>query len=350
MFRSIRSRLVLSFVGILLVGVLVHGLSLVILENFFSSQRFNSLRENAVSLEVLASGIAVLLAAIVGWFISRLIFAPVQALMNITASRAKVGSSSRINVNHLDEFEQLEHSFNEMADQVETTAAIVRRFVADAAHELHTPLTALHMNLDLALNENNVEDRARFLFRAQAIVKGLEGLNTKLLELARLEANEPATRDEIIDLTALLRQRIEIYASQAEQAELLFEVELPNTSVFIRGDANQITRAMDYLVDNACKFTLQDGTVRIALSQKEEQAVFSVIDTGIGVPADDLSQLFHRFHRGRNARAYPGSGLGLAIVKLIATTHAGHVEVQSLGEGKGSRFAIKFPAVSSQNP
>jgi signal transduction histidine kinase len=253
--------------------------------------------------------------------------------------------SGRANVQSRDEFGQLGRSFNEMAAQVETTVGTLRRFVADAAHELRTPLTVLRTNLDLMQDEEDAANRAAFVADARAMVQRLEELNTNLLDLSRLEAYDHAARDTIVDLTELLGARSEIYASQAEQSGLIFEQDLPAEPVFIRADASEMMRALDNLVDNACKFTPQDGTVRIRLSQQDKQATISVIDTGIGIPDADLPQLFHRFHRGRNTTAYPGSGLGLTIVRAIVTAHGGHVEVQSMGEGKGSQFSILLPVV-----
>ncbi len=293
---------------------------------------------------VLASAVAVLIAAAVGWYISRRISAPVLALTNVTARMADGDLSSRAKVGNQDEFGLLAHSFNEMADQVEGTVVALRRFVSDAAHELHTPLTALRANLDLALEENNATDRAVFVARAQAMVKRLEELNTNLLDLSRLEANGHATRETVVDLAELLRQRSEVYASQVEQAGLVLELGLPAAPMLIRADASRITRAMDNLVDNACKFTPQGGTVRVALSREGEQMIFSVADTGIGIPADDLPQLFHRFHRGRNAMAYPGNGLGLAIVKAIMEQQGGQVVAENTNPG--ARFTLKWRAVS----
>lgn len=296
----------------------------------------------------LASAIAVLLAAAIGWFVSKRISAPVLALTDVTGRMAQGDLSSRADVKGRDEFGQLGLSFNEMADQVETTVTTLRRFVSDAAHELRTPLTALRTNLDLALDEKDAKDRAAFLASAHAMVQRLEELNTNLLDLSRLEANGLVIKKTTVDLTELLRTRLEAYASQAEQAGLVFEEELPLASIYIHADEKQIRRAMDNLMDNACKFTPQDGRVRITLSQQEQQVIFSVTDTGIGIPADELPQIFNRFHRGRNTTPYPGSGLGLAIVKAIVTAHAGSVEVQSAGEGGGSQFSIRLPAVPTQ--
>jgi len=293
----------------------------------------------------LASAIAVLLAAGMGWYISRRISAPILALTGVTGRMAQGDLSSRANVQSRDEFGQLGRSFNEMAAQVEMTITTLRRFVADAAHELRTPLTVLRTNLDLMQDEEDAANRAAFVADAKTMVQRLEKLNTNLLDLSRLEAYDHAARDTIVDLPELLGARSEVYASQAEQSGLVFEQDLPSAPVFIRADAVEIRRAIDNLVDNACKFTPQDGTVRITLSQQDQQATISVIDTGIGIPDTDLPQIFNRFHRGRNTTAYPGSGLGLAIVKAIVTAHAGYVEVQSTGEGKGSQFSIQLPVV-----
>ncbi|MEW6404717.1 MAG: HAMP domain-containing sensor histidine kinase [Chloroflexota bacterium] len=346
-FRTLRSRLTLSFLGIALVAVLTRSMALAILQKFYPNLEYFG--ENTEAIGMLASTLAVLIAAVVGWYISRLISAPVSALKNLITRTAKGDLSRCINLESRDEFDQLWLAFSEITAQVEKTAMSRQRFVADAAHELHTPLTALQMNLDLALDENNAADRTPLLLRGREIVKRLEGLVTNLLELERLEANGDRSRQIIIDLTELLRDRVEIWASQAEQAELLFEADLPEMPVLIRGDVSQIMRAMNQLVNNACKFTQQAGSICIMLSEKKEQTIFSIIDTGIGIPADDLPQLFSHFHRGRNAMSFPGSGLGLAIVKAIAIAHAAQVEVHSAGEGKGSRFTIRFPPVAPEH-
>jgi signal transduction histidine kinase len=295
----------------------------------------------------IASAIAVLLAAAIGWYISRRISAPILTLTDVTGRMAQGDLASRANVNSQDELGQLGHAFNEMADQVETTVTTLRAFVSDAAHELRTPLTVLRTNLDLMSDEKDESSRAAFVADAKVMVQRLEELNTNLLDLSRLEAYSHAAKENVVDLKELLGARNEVYASQAEQCGLLYEQDLPSEPVFIRADGNEIMRAMDNLVDNACKFTPQDGIVRVALSEREGQAILSVTDTGIGIPEEDVPQLFQRFHRGRNTTAYAGSGLGLAIVKVIVTAHGGRVDVQSAGEGRGSKFIITLPVASN---
>jgi signal transduction histidine kinase len=291
---------------------------------------------------VLASAIAVLLAAAVGWLISRRISAPVLALTDATARMAAGDLSSRANLKSQDEFGVLALSFNEMADQVEGTVTALRRFVSDAAHELQTPLTALRTNLDLTADESSGSDRRVYVERAQAMVKRLEELNNNLLDLSRLEANGHTEHESIVDLNELLKQSGEIYASQAEQAGLTLEYGLPGAPTPVRGDPVRVRRAVDNLVDNACKFTPAGGRIDIRLDTAGDRVLLSVADTGIGVPEEDLPQLFNRFHRGRNATALPGSGLGLAIVKAIMDQQGGQIAVENLAQG--ARFTLAWPS------
>lgn len=288
----------------------------------------------------IASAIAVLLAAVAGWGISRRISAPVLALTGATTLMAAGDLSSRADVRGQDEFGQLARSFNEMADQVEGTVSALRRFASDAAHELHTPLTALHTNLDLALESDQVEQRT-FVERAQATVAQLERLTNDLLDLSRIEAKADKSPLEPIDLAELVRLNNETYASQAEQASLAFEMKVPTETVPVRVDATKAQRALSNLVDNACKFTPEGGVVKVELTRHGNLAVLVVADSGIGIPADDLPQLFNRFHRGRNATGFPGSGLGLAIVGAIAEQYGGSVSVENLSPG--ARFTLAWP-------
>jgi signal transduction histidine kinase len=251
--------------------------------------------------------------------------------------------SSRANAGGRDEFGQLAQTFNHMADQVQTTVDALRRFVSDAAHELHSPLTALRTDLDLAADEMDAVRRQQFVERAREMVARLEALTSNLLDLSRIEAKAGAN-ERWYDLAALVREHCEAYASEAEQAGLAFELALPAGTVMMRGEPVQVTRALSNLIDNACKFTPQGGVVRCALARENGQIVLSVSDSGIGIPAEDLPQLFNRFHRGRNAVSYPGSGLGLAIAKAIMEQQGGTVVAENVHGG--ARFALQWPAAS----
>jgi signal transduction histidine kinase len=287
--------------------------------------------------------LAVLLAALLGWYMSRRISAPILTLTEVTTHMAQGDLSSRANVKGRDEIGQLAHSFNEMAEQVEATITMLHRFVSDAAHELQTPLTALYADLDLAAQEHEAATQHGFVQRAQASALRLKSLTNNLLDLSRLEAQRDIEPTERLDLAGLLRQRAEIYASQAEQADLNFSLQIPDEAVYIHAHMPPMQVVLDNLFDNACKFTPSGGNVTIQLQQSGAQVQLSVTDTGIGIPPDDLPHLFNRFHRSRNAANYPGSGLGLAIVKAIIEQQGGQVMVEN--STPGTRFTLHWAAL-----
>ncbi len=294
-----------------------------------------------------ASVIAVLLAAAVGWFISRRFSAPVLALTDVTSHMAQGDLSSRAGTKSQDEFGQLAHSFNEMADQVETTITTLRTFVSDAAHEINTPLTALKTNLELAVNEDDPAQREEFVHRAIEQNERLENLANELLDLSRLEAFHSIRDFESFDLHNLVTQVAERFASRAEQAGRKFNLLLPDHEIPLWGSRQQIQRTLENLLENALKFTQADGSITLEVGQNVQDVILKISDTGIGILPDDLPYLFQRFHRGHNSSEFSGNGLGLAIARAIVKLHEGTIEVQSAGEGKGSTFSIRLPNKAS---
>ncbi len=286
--------------------------------------------------------IAVTLAAGVGWLISRQISAPLLALAGVTGRMAEGQLSVRAEVGRRDEFGLLARSFNHMAGRVENTVVTLRRFVADAAHELKTPLTALRADLELAVSEADQERRAAHVEHALAQVMRLEAMTTGLLHLSRIESGTASAERTAVDLATLVWESGQLYASRAEQSGLSFRVELPGAPVLAQVNEAQVRRALGNLLDNAIKFTPEGGEVCIGVRQAGDQVEIWVNDTGIGIPPEDLPHLFSRFHRGRNAVTYPGSGLGLAIIKAIVEGHRGQVSVQT-SPGHGTRFDVRLP-------
>jgi signal transduction histidine kinase len=290
---------------------------------------------------IIAGSVAVLLAAGVGWAMSRRISTPLLVLTGVTSDMAQGDLSARADMTRQDELGLLARSFNEMAGQVQETIVALRRFVADAAHELHTPLTALRTNLELAADERDQGRQRDFVARAQAQVERLDALTRSLLNLSQLESGVVQEAAAPVELSALVRETSEPYASRAEQAGLVFALDLPGAPVTVQGERGQLRRALGNLLDNALKFTPEGGGVRVGLRQEGAWASLWVQDTGIGVPAEDLPGLFERFHRGRNATPYPGSGLGLAIVKAVVQRHGGQVVAQNMEQG--ARFTLRLP-------
>ena len=301
----------------------------------------------SVALAWLAASLAaVALAGLAGIAASRQVVQPVLALTEAAHQMQYGNLSSRAVLapgRQAQEFSALAGTFNAMAQRVEDTVSTLRAFVSDAAHELNTPLTALHTNLELALHEADAGERQRFLQQAIEQNVRLERLASGLLDLSRLEPAQTTPDFDTLDLARLVAESAERFASRAEQAERSFTIELPAAVLPVQGNALQMQRMLDNLLENALKFTPPGGAIRLSLQKNGEQTVLSVSDSGIGIPTEDLPHLFDRFHRGRNSAEYPGTGLGLAIVRAIVEIHGGEVEAYSAGCDQGSQFTVHLP-------
>jgi Signal transduction histidine kinase len=307
---------------------------------------------------LIASLFAIAIAALAGWFMSQRVTRPVIALEHATHQMEQGNLAVRVHLpnERQQEFLSLANSFNGMAEQVEQTISTLRSFVADAAHELHTPLTALQTNLELARDEalapldllskssagESSSTQARYLERAQEQSQRLEALVKSLLDLSRIEAAESKFDLTPVDLSRLVREVSEQFASRAEQTEHEFEVNLFDENISVRGNPEQLRQVMINLLENALKFTAANGLISVAFGTVDDEAKLTITDTGIGIPAEDLPHLFERFHRGRNAAHFVGNGLGLAIVKAIVMAHKGTIAVQS-EPGKGAQMIVALP-------
>jgi signal transduction histidine kinase len=281
----------------------------------------------------IAALIAVMLSGTAGLWVSRRFSAPLESLARTTTQMAEGELNARTEVEREDEFGQLAEAFNAMAESIETKVTALRRFVADAAHELGSPLTALRTNLEL-MEEDKVSD-------ALEQVQRMDDLTRNLLLLSKLEAVDAETRFETLDLAEVLQETTESYASRAEQADLTFVQEIKGDALPIQGNEPQLRRLIQNLLDNAIKFTPAGGQVHVQLKKGEAAADLSVADTGMGIPKEDQPRLFSRFHRGSNASRYPGSGLGLAIIKAVADRHQASIMVESAPEG--TTVTVRFP-------
>ncbi|KAA3657332.1 MAG: sensor histidine kinase [Chloroflexi bacterium] len=289
----------------------------------------------------IAGIVAVLIAAMAGWLSSRHLTKPLLDLTETTTHMAQGDLTVRTDLQREDELGQLGSAFNQMAQRIENTVTTLRHFVADAAHELNTPLTALNTNLELARQHTNDEQQATRLSRAQEQTTRLQTLTNSLLALSKIEASENSNPLSKVNLAQLVQQIGEIYASQAEQNGLTFDITVPEASVFLAANPQQFEQAIGNLLDNALKFSPPDGNILISLITQQDQAIIRVTDTGIGIPEEDMAKLFSRFHRGRNVGNIQGNGLGLAIAKAIVERHGG--EITAVSHPGDTQFSIILP-------
>ncbi len=301
--------------------------------------------QSVVSGWAVAAGAALVIAAALGWLVSRQVTKPLTGLTDSTSRMAAGDLSIRSPLDGSDEFRRLSASFNAMADQVERTVSTLRRFVADAAHQINTPLTALNTNLELMARRADRVDQQRLVSRVQTDVNRLLRLSAGLLDLSRVESDQEIGEWIPVDLVAFVNHELARYASQADQAGVSLNFEPDSQVSTVHGRVDQLGQALDNAVDNAIKFTPEGGRVTITIRSDAGSAILCVEDTGIGIPDDDLPFVFDRFHRGRNVEDRPGSGLGLAIARAIVRGHGGEVSAVTTGSGTRVCFTLPHPVV-----
>src|ERR1700733_7603953 len=222
--------------------------------------------------------------------------------------------------------------------------AMRKDFVANASHELRTPLTVISGYLDTLADDPGIDQAWAGPIRdMRTQAQRMNAIITDLLELSRLESTDGEAPRDPIDVPRMLeRLHRDALAKGDRPHHVLLELECEDG---LFGAAHEIESAFTNLLVNGLKYTLSEGTVRMRWWSDEEGAYFSVIDTGIGIPAEHIPRLTERFYRvdaGRS-RGEGGSGLGLAIVKHALQRHGGWLDVRSV-EGKGSTFTCHFPA------
>src|SRR5207248_402046 len=219
--------------------------------------------------------------------------------------------------------------------------------LADASHELKTPLTVLRGGVERAITTPGLpQDTLATLEETLQEIKRMTELVDALLTLARADEGIAPLHREPVDLREIVEEARETGELLAEQAGVQMELATPPEPVIVPVDASRIRQLILNLVTNAVKYTPSGGSVRMQLGQSDGRVTLTVADTGIGIAAGDLPHIFDRFWRADSARTRtgerPGAGLGLAICKWIAEAHGGTIEVQSR-PGRGTTFTVTLP-------
>ena len=278
-------------------------------------------------------GIAI--AALLGALVARTALTPIVRFTRRTETvSGSLDTSQRVEVRGRDELARLASSFNATLDALERSAQAQRQLVADASHELRTPIASLRANIQVLGDAERLPAEEQENLRRDIVeeLDELTSLVSDVVELARgsgmVAVREEVRLDEIV-AAAVERTR--------RRGELRFDLELEPTVV--RGDPDRIARAVSNLLDNARKWSPAGGLVEVAL----RDGVLTVRDHGPGFKQADLPKVFERFYRAEQARKLPGSGLGLAIVRQAAEAHGGYVRAENAAGG-GARLVVSFGA------
>ncbi|MFN8579784.1 MAG: ATP-binding protein [Gemmatimonadaceae bacterium] len=248
----------------------------------------------------------------------------------------------------VDEMTRLTHTLNDMIGRLETSFGALRRFTADASHELKTPLTVLRADVERAMHAAaNSNEQLVALEEALQETTRMADLVESLLTLARADEGRFDLHREVVPLEPVARDVFETAVILGEDAGLTVTMPVVEDLVVL-GDRTRLRQLFLNLITNAIKYTPRGGEVELSLAREGDQAVFSVRDTGIGIAAADLPFIFERFWRADRVRSRAtergGFGLGLAISQWIAQAHGGSLTLQSR-LNRGSTFTVSLPCV-----
>jgi signal transduction histidine kinase len=287
--------------------------------------------------------VAVAAAAVVTFFMSRRILAPVEGLAAAARRVARGDLSPRVDARSRDEFGELGRTFNVMASNLARDEELRRNLVADVAHELRTPLSNIRGYVE-ALRDGVLKPDAPALDSIHEETLLLDRVVQDLQDLALAEAGQLTLIKRPLDLREIVRSGVVAVQPSAEAKEVVLRAELPQEPAMADADPERIGQVLRNLLANAITHTPQGGEVTVALERRDDSLRVDVTDTGPGIPPEDLPFVFERFYRvdKSRSRATGGVGLGLTIAKRLVELHGGSIEVQS-EVGKGSRFSFTMP-------
>lgn len=331
---------------------------------------------------ILASVVAAIFSLIAGIFLLRSFRQPIEALMLGTDEIASGNLDYRISLTTHDEFAYLASHFNQMAlelglqqDKLREGRAVLekrvtertyelrrlndelkhmdnarREMLADISHELRTPITVIRGEAEVTLRDQqqNADDYKLALERIVELSMQLGKYVNDLLFLARAETANLQFEWDTVNLVELVASATEDFQVMAEENTLSVSLDAPTDPVWVRADKQRLRQVLFILGENACRYSVPGGHINVSLWVDNKEANFSLMDQGIGIPAQDLGQIFNRNFRSENAQRSSdiGTGLGLAMAKSITNAHGGKIKVDSV-ENMGSTFTVTLPLAST---
>ncbi len=290
--------------------------------------------------------IAVGMALIIAFFLSRRILSPVKALTHAAKLLGQGDFSQRVKVKDKSELGELASNFNSMANDLERAEKLRQNMVADVAHELRTPLTNIKGYLE-AIRDGVVAPDSNTIGTLEEEATHLARLVDELQELSLAEAGKLKLARQPDDISKLVGQVTATMQAKALVKGVSMSTNLPDNLPLVNIDSFRIGQVLRNLLENALQHTAAGGSVSVAALSHDSRVEISVSDTGEGIPAEELPNIFERFYRVDKSRTRTtgGTGLGLTIAKRLVEAHEGQITVQS-ELGKGSRFSFTIPVAA----
>lgn len=293
-----------------------------------------------------------LIAAAVGYWMSRKALSPVDELVRTARDVSGTNLKSRLQTLETgDELQRLSDTLNAMLDRIEASFQRVTQFTADASHELRTPVSLIRTEAELALRRSRGEAEYQEALRhILAEAERTSSLIEQLLSLARADSGRESVQLTPVNLSPILNSIVEGWKQVASIRGLQFSANIANHDAFVMADETWLRRLIEILLDNAFKYTPSSGSVQLQLERKNEDrnVLVTVKDSGVGIAQEEHAKIFERFYRVDKARsrAEGGTGLGLSIAQWIVTQHHGTISVDS-APGQGAIFRVQLPMIAA---
>lgn len=326
---NLRARLSIAFVAMAALAV---GLATLLSMDWLAPQLSEA--------HIIAGIAAVAIAFLVALLLAQKMSAPLRRIRATAEAMERGDLKAKVEISGDAEVQAVGHALNRLATTLEHEEQLRRASVADLAHELRTPVSGLLARIEaaqdgvLADGEANLEAMHGEAIRLKRLLDDLD-------ELAAAEQPGLLLDKRRLDLAAVAASEANQMAASFEEKGVELERDLSRAE--IAGDSDRLAQIVANLLSNALRYTESGGTVRLRVGTEDGEAILEVSDTGIGIRAEDLAQIFKRFWRADKSRSRTtgGTGIGLAIVRELVTAHDGHIHVES-HPGKGSTFRVSF--------
>lgn len=344
--KSLYLSLSLSFImimifvveGILLYGAIKGGLSMAFAETVIGRLMGDSILEK--TLEALKSalwyGIIIGLALVL--IVTSHIIRPIRKLTEATKKIASGNFNTTVDINRNDEIGELADNFNIMVKELNSIEYLRKDFVSNVSHEFKTPIASIQGFAKLLEKDNlSKEDRQEYINIILEETGRLSNLSNNMIKLTNFENQEIVTNKKEYRIDEQLRKAVIMLEEKINEKKI--KVTLDSKEISIIEDADLIMEIWINLLNNAIKYSNENGNIEIKVEEQEEFIQVDIKDDGIGIPKDKHERIFEKFYQAEKSHAYEGCGLGLAIVKRIIDLTNGKIEVES-EEAKGTKFTV----------
>ena len=307
-----------------------------------SLEKFSESLTQITYILFIISPVLLLIAALIGYFITYRALKPVRHIIRTARTITGKNLQGRIPMPVADdELAELARTLNEMIDRLEQTINSQKQFIADASHDFRTPLTIIHLELELLLKKQDIgEDVRNSIEKSIREIKSLSTMAENLLILARADAHQLTINKIPFRFDELIIEVVSGFNKIALSSNIKFRIDVAS-SVVINADKGLIKRLLNNALDNALKYSDENSTIEINLSDNDTSVTLEISSHGRTLSKQETNQIFNRFQRMEKSRTTKGYGLGMPIIKTIVQAHNGSVDFTS-ENGKNS-LKISFP-------